>query len=182
MKVLDESGVKKIVKDYKTADTNIKNNITQINSFLDHVEQTYDPTDCGFALYGLSNKEDSLIIPIDETHLCFTVEGTESPILGKIYAGMMCAVFVNGLSKAVMVDKFATFHDVNGQLCLIIEQDSENPVLIKPVINVNGTYLPDDNITSVQLVKEKYTYEIAEKYGDGNYNSFTYDEFSDYKS
>ena len=81
-----------------------------------------------------------------------------------------------------MVDKFATFKDTNGQLCLIIEQDSENPVLIKPVINVNGTYLPDDNTTSVHLVKEKYIYEIAEKYGNGRYNSFAYDEFSDYNS
>ena len=54
--------------------------------------------------------------------------------------------------------------------------------MIKPVINVNGTYLPDDKITSVQLVKEKYIYEIAEKYGNGRYNFFTYDEFSDYNS
>ena len=182
MKVLDENGVKKIVKNYKDADNNIKNSITQINSFLNYVRRTYDPTDCGFALYGLSNKEDSLIIPIDETHLCFTVEGTQSPILGKIYAGIMCAVFVNGFSKNTMVDKFATFKDTNGQLCLIIEQDSENPVLIKPVINVNGTYLPDDNTISVRLVKEKYIYEIAEKYGNGRCNFFTYDEFSDYNS
>lgn len=182
MKVLDESGVKKIVKNYKDADNNIKNSITQINSFLNYVRRTYNPTDCGFALYGLSNKEDSLIIPIDETHLCFTVEGTQSPILGKIYAGIRCAVFVNGLSKSVMADKFATFKDMTGQLCLIIEQDSENPVLIKPVINVNGTYLPDDNTTSVHLVKEKYIYEIAEKYGNGRYDYFTYDEFSDYNS
>lgn len=182
MKVLDESGVKKIVKDYKTADANIKNRITQIDSFLNYVKRTYNPADCGFALYGLSNKENSLIIPIDGTHLCFTVEGTESPILGKIYAGMGCAVFVNDLSKGAMVDKFATFNDTNGELYLIIEQDSKNPVLIKPVINVNGNYLPDDNTTSVQLVKEKYIYEIAEKYGDGSYNSFTYDKFSDYNS
>ena len=78
MKVLDESGVKKIVKNYKDADKNINNNITQINSFLDYVKQTYDPTtNYGFALYGLSNKEDSLIIPItDDQHVCFTVEGT----------------------------------------------------------------------------------------------------------
>ena len=81
-----------------------------------------------------------------------------------------------------MVDKFATFKDINGQLCLIVEQDSENPVLIKPVINVNGAYLPGDNTTSVHLVKEKYIYEIAEKYGNGRYNSFAYDEFSDYNS
>ena len=182
MKVLDESGVKKIVNDYKTADKNIKNSITHINSFLSYVRRTYDPTEGGFALYGLSNKEDSLIIPIDETHLCFTVEGTESPILGKIYAGIRCAVFVNGFSKSTMVDKFATFKNRRGQLCLIIEQDSKNPVLIKPVINVNGTYLPDDTYASVHLVKEKYIYEIAEKYGNGRYNSFTYDEFSDYIS
>ena len=182
MKVLDESGVKKIVKNYKDADKNIKNSIAQINSFLNHVKRTYDPTDRGFALYGLSNKENSLIIPIDKTHLCFTVEGTQSPILGKIYAGIRCAVFVNGFSKSTMADKFATFKDTNGQLCLIIEQDSENPVLIKPVINVNGTYLPGDKTTSVHLVKEKYIYEIAEKYGNGRYDYFTYDEFSDYNS
>ena len=94
MKVLDESGVKKIVKNYKDADKNIKNSIAQINSFLNYVRRTYDPTDYGFALYGLSNKEDSLIIPIDETHLCFTVEGTESPILGKIYVCGFCKRFV----------------------------------------------------------------------------------------
>lgn len=182
MKVLDESGVKKIVKNYKDADNNIKNSITQINSFLSYVRRTYDPTECGFALYGVSNKEDSLIIPIDETHLCFTVEGTQSPILGKIYAGIMCAVFVNGFSKNIMVDKFATFKNRRGQLCLIIEQDSENPVLIKPVININGTYLPNDTTSYVQLVKEKYIYDIAEKYGNGRYNVFTYDEFSDYSS
>lgn len=180
MKVLDENGVKKIVKNYKDADKNIKNSITQINSFLNYVRRTYDPTDYGFALYGLSNKEDSLIIPIDETHLCFTVEGTQSPILGKIYAGIGCAVFVNGFSKSVMTDKFATFKNRNGQLCLIIEQDSENPVLIKPVINVNGTYLPSDKTISVQLVKEKYVYDIAGKYGNGSYHNFAYDEFSDY--
>lgn len=40
MKVLDESGVKKIVKDYKTADTNIKNSI---NSFKTSITKKGDP-------------------------------------------------------------------------------------------------------------------------------------------
>ena len=52
--------------------------------------------------------------------------------------------------------------------------------MIKPVINVNGTYLPNDKTMSVQLVKEKYVYDIAGKYGNGRYNNFAYDEFSDY--
>ena len=34
MKVLDESGVKKIVKDYKTADTNIKNSISNFKTSI----------------------------------------------------------------------------------------------------------------------------------------------------
>ena len=34
MKVLDESGVKKIVKDYKTANENIRSNINTINNTL----------------------------------------------------------------------------------------------------------------------------------------------------
>lgn len=34
MKVLDESGVKKIVKDYKTADANIKNNISNFKTSI----------------------------------------------------------------------------------------------------------------------------------------------------
>lgn len=184
MKVLDESGVKKIVKNYKDADKNINNNITQINSFLDYVKQTYDPTtNYGFALYGLSNKEDSLIIPItDDQHVCFTVEGTQSPILGKIYVNIKTAVFVNRLSVDVMVDKIATFHDSNGQFSLIIEQNPKDPVLIKPVINSNGNYLPGNDDGSIQLVKENNIQDIADKYGDGTYDAFAYDQFSNYSS
>ena len=184
MKVLDESGVKKIVKNYKDADKNINSNITQINSFLDYVKQTYDPTtNYGFALYGLSNKEDSLIIPInDDQHTCFTVEGTQNPILGKIYVNLNTAVFVNRLSLNSMADKFATFHDINGQFNLIIEQDYKNPVLIKPVINSNGNYLPGNDPGSIQLVKENNIQDIAATYGDGTYKLFGYNQFSDFRS
>nr|UWD62754.1 MAG: hypothetical protein [Bacteriophage sp.] len=142
MKVLDESGVKKIVKDYKTADKNINNTLDKVNIHLQKLSNRYNSV--GFATYGISNAEGGLIIPIiPGISNCFIIEGTRKPFYAKIFAPEYNAVVRNDGSRDDLLNIAAIARSKNDKEYLIIASANKSqPVVIKPVIDYNnGEYI-----------------------------------------
>ena len=185
MKVLDESGVKKIVKNYKDADNNIKNDISQLQYVLNRLIDRYDSI--GFATYGVSNAENGLAIPlIDGISVCFVIEGTDKPIYGKIFPKDYRIIIRNKGSYIDLRDMVATTTSPNGTKYLIIsEASTSNDIVIKPVIRYNnGEYIDwsDDYLNpklNVQDVNGNIE-QIAKTIGNGKYEVFSFFNESEY--
>lgn len=185
MKVLDESGVKKIVKNYKDADKNINSNITKIQNVLDKLTDRYDSV--GFATYGVSNAEGGLAIPlIDDISVCFVIEGTYRPIYGKIFPGQHTIVTRNQRSQDDLRAMVATTTNPDGTKYLIIsEATSSNDIVIKPIIRYNnGEYIDwSDNYTNPKLYVQDVAGDIAQiakNIGNGKYEVFEFFDEANY--
>ena len=185
MKVLDESGVKKIVKNYKDADKNIKNSITQLQSVLNRLIDRYDSI--GFATYGVSNAEGGLAIPlIDGISVCFVIEGTDRPIYGKIFPEQHVIVIRNQRSQDYLRTMVATTTSPNGTKYLIISEASgSSDIVIKPIIRYNnGDYIDwsDDYLNRKLYVQDVNgdIEQIAKTIGNGRYEGFTFFNEAEY--
>lgn len=179
MKVLDERGVKKIVKNYKDADKNINNDISQLQNVLNRLIDRYDSI--GFATYGVSNAEGGLAIPlIDGISVCFVIEGTDKPIYGKILPGQHVIVIRNQRSQDYLRKMVATTTSLNGTKYLIISQaSSSNDIVIKPIIRYNnGEYIDwsDDDLNRKLYVQDVDgdIEQISKTIGNGQYEEFTF--------
>lgn len=179
MKVLDESGVKKIVKDYKTADTNIKNSISELQTIIQRLTDRFDSI--GFATYGVSNAECGLVIPlIHNISVCFTIEGTNRPIYGKICIEDNVIIVRNQGSEDDLKNMVATTVRKDGINCLIIsEAISSNDIVIKPIIRYNnGEYIAWDDATNDGLYVDDVNgdiTQIAQEIGKtGTYTKFKF--------
>lgn len=184
MKVLDESGVKKIVKDYKTADKSIKNNISELQIMLQRLTDRFDSI--GFATYGVSNAEGGLAIPLmNGISVCFTIEGTNRPIYGKIQIERNIIVVRNKGSEDNLKNMVATTTSSDGTKYLIISQATfSTDIVIKPIIRYNnGEYISWEDATNDSLyvgdVNGDITH-IAQTIGNGTYNKFNFVLESDY--
>lgn len=185
MKVLDESGVKKIVKNYKDADKNINNNISQLENVLNRLIDRYDSI--GFATYGVSNAENGLAIPlINGISVCFVIEGTDKPIYGKILPEDYSIIIRNQGSYDDLRNMVATTTSPDGTKYLIISQAStSNDIVIKPVIRYNnGEYIDwsDDYLNPKLYVQDVNgnIEQIAKKIGNGKYEVFSFFNESEY--
>lgn len=145
MKVLDESGVKKIVKDYKTADKTIMSNINTINNKLNGISAIFYAmlnryNTIGFATYGVSNEESGLIIPIDGGQSnCYIIEGTITPFYCKIIIDANVAVVRTDNSAQTVKTLVETIEDDEHNKFLIVAQANvTEPVVIKPIIDKSG--------------------------------------------
>lgn len=185
MKVLDESGVKKIVKNYKDADKNINNNISQLQNVLNRLIDRYDSI--GFATYGVSNAEGGLAIPlVNGISVCFVIEGTDKPIYGKIFPGQHVIITRNRGSQNDLRKMVAITTSPNGTKYLIISQAStSNDIVIKPVIRYNnGEYIDwsDDYLNPKLYVQDVNgdIEQISKTIGNGQYEVFSFFNESDY--
>ena len=185
MKVLDESGVKKIVKNYKDADKKIINNISQIQHVLNRLIDRYDSI--GFATYGVSNAEGGLAIPlISGISVCFVIEGTDKPIYGKILPGQHVIITRNRGSQNDLRNMVAITTSPNGTKYLIISEASiSNDIVIKPVIKYNnGEYIDwsDDYLNPKLYVRDVNgdIEQIAKTIGNGRYEVFSFFNESEY--
>lgn len=179
MKVLDESGVKKIVKDYKTADTNIKYNISELQTVIQRLTDRFNSI--GFATYGVSNAEGGLAIPLkDGISVCFTIEGTNKPIYGKICIEDNIIIIRNQGSEDDLKNMVATTVGKNGINYLIIsEATSSNDIVIKPIIRYNnGEYIAWDDASNESLYVDDVSgdiTQIAQEIGKtGTYTPFKF--------
>lgn len=185
MKVLDERGVKKIVKNYKDADKKINNNISQLQYVLNRLINRYDSI--GFATYGVSNAEGGLAIPlIRGISVCFIIEGTDNPIYGKILPEQHVIITRNRGSQNNLGNMVAITTSPNGTKYLIISQAStSNDIVIKPVIRYNnGEYIDwyDDYLNPklyVQAVNGDIE-QISKTIGNGQCEVFRFFNESDY--
>lgn len=179
MKVLDENGVKKIVKNYKDADKNINSDITKIHDILNRLTDRY--TSMGFATYGISNTEGGLAIPLKNgTSVCFTIEGTNRPIYGKICIENNVIIVRNQGSEDDLKNMVATTVGKNGINYLIIsEAISSRDIVIKPIIRYNnGEYIAWDDATNESLYIDDVSgdiTQIAQEIGKtGTYTPFKF--------
>lgn len=185
MKVLDESGVKKIVKNYKDADKKINNNISQLQYVLNRLINRYDSI--GFATYGVSNAEGGLAIPlIDGISICFVIEGTDLPIYGKILPEQYTIFTRNQGSQDDLGKMVAITISPNGTKYLIISEASKsNNIVIKPVIKYNnGEYIDwsDDYLNPKLYVQDVNgdIEQIAKTIGNGKLYVFDFFNETDY--
>lgn len=185
MKVLDESGVKKIVKNYKDADKKINNNIFQLQYVLNRLIDRYDSI--GFATYGVSNAENGLAIPlIHGISVCFIIEGTDKPIYGKILPEQHCIITRNQGSQNDLRNMVAITTSPNGTKYLIIsEANISNNIVIKPVIKYNnGEYIDwSDDYYNPKLYVQDVNgniEQIAKKIGNGKLEAFSFFNESKY--
>lgn len=179
MKVLDESGVKKIVNDYKTADTNIKHDIYELQTVIQRLTDRFNSI--GFATYGVSNAEGGLAIPLkDGISVCFTIEGTNKPIYGKICIEDNVIIIRNQGSEDDLKNMVATTVGKNGINYLIIsEATSSNDIVIKPIIRYNnGEYIAWDDASNESLYVDDVSgdiTQIAQEIGKtGTYTPFKF--------
>lgn len=179
MKVLDESGVKKIVNDYKTADTNIKHDISELQTVIQRLTDRFNSI--GFATYGVSNAEGGLAIPLkDGISVCFTIEGTNKPIYGKICIEDNIIIIRNQGSEDDLKNMVATTVGKNGINYLIIsEATSSNDIVIKPIIRYNnGEYIAWDDASNESLYVDDVSgdiTQIAQEIGKtGTYTPFKF--------
>lgn len=148
MKVLDESGVKKIVKDYKTADKTINSNINIINNILNGVSSELQAmfnryNYFGFAIHGVSNEESGLIIPIDDGQpISYIIEGIHSLFYCKVNVDSNFAFVRTKYSEQTAETLIETIEDDDKNRFLIVAQaDVTEPVVIKPIIDkLSETY------------------------------------------
>ena len=158
MKVLDESGVKKIVKNYKDADKTIMSNINTMNNTLNGISIVFQAmlnryNSIGFATYGVSNEESGLIIPINGGQSnCYIIEGTAASFYCKIIIDANAAVVRTDNSAQTVETLVETIEDDQHNKFLIVAQANvTEPVVIKPIIDKSVEqyyfeYSPNDEI------------------------------------
>lgn len=184
MKVLDESGVKKIVNDYKTADDNIISTTNKISNALNNGNSRFRKlttrvSALGFATYGASNYNEGLVIPIDaDSPNCFIIEGTGDFTYGKIYIERNTIIVRTNSSKASMDNLVAITKNSRGDKYLIVAEGRySEPVVIKPILDsINEIYINYSQIlnNSFELGVSYGTLEdMARDIGDGTVNKFT---------
>lgn len=179
MKVLDESGVKKIVDDYKTADTNIKHDISELQTVMLRLIDRFNSI--GFATYGVSNAGSGLAISLkDGISVCFTIEGTNKPIYGKICIEDHTIIIRNQGSEDDLKNMVATTVGKNGINYLIISEATySNDIVIKPIIRYNnGEYIAWDDASNESLYVDNVSgdiTQIAQEIGKtGTYTPFKF--------